>query len=363
MMEKDINQRINQLKERNLELINEMSSINEQIVGLNKESSYRKEDKNKLEYVNSPQLHGSNTFSSKQTSSIERKDLKLIQPEKLVKHKQYPTLNYPNISGKILTVDNSKQNVPISNVKSKTINSSIMNKNTNRTNMINSSIGNVNSITSTTILEHLIALSEKVCKFIKEMINLQDAISKKVSNVKDLKQSFETNKAELLHYANECLKMKKNSDNMVESSSLFKNTGKNEIISVVEIHGFSSPEKEERNNKEMPQSSVGAERIPNKGDLSDNFKEMEISPNHIKKPVPKEKNKDSVNVDIMEKELARIKEGYMVEKEKSKEEIISLNEKINSLVSDRNKLKEIESNYNKNNDLSKTKVKYRDIKS
>jgi len=354
--EKDINHRIQQLKERNLELINEMSSINEQFVGYNHENSNNNDLKNKrLEIVSSPKLNSSSIFTSKKTSSIERKDLKLIQPDKLIKQKQFPTLNYPKTNEK-LTSDLGKQNVQIPSLKSKQISSSLINKNSNKSNSSSTNIPpkvNVNSNQPNSIWDNLITLADKVNKFIREMINLQDAISKKVSNVKELKQNFETNKADLLYYANECLRMKKESFSISDFCSPIKNVVKEEVLNVVEIPGFCSPEKEEIINREIPQSCGGAERTPDLGESKDIFKEPETSPIPIRKPAPKEKNNETVKIESLEKELNKIKENYALEKENSQKEINTLNDKLTNLITERNRLKEIEENLIRSNEISK----------
>lgn len=202
----------------------------------------------------------------------------------------------------------------------------------------------------------LIKIAEMVISFVKQMTNLQESISKKVSNIKELKQNFEMNKRNIYEFANEILSRNKGknvgnlprqqipkpvipNDNNVYNNNMNVLKPDNQADN---IHPDTS-----YNNPFFPlqygNSIIKEEKLMTEGSINSN----EIIES---KENPSMKMKNSTSA--IANELTNLNETYEKDKISFKKEINRLNEKLNLISSENANLK-LKSQNLKDNEISK----------
>ena len=185
-----------------------------------------------------------------------------------------------------------------------------------------------------------ITLASMVLSFLKEMRSLQENITKKVDNVKELKKNFELKKREL----------KKYSENIVESnfSSTYAGTNMNNLNNF--IPDYSKVKSKEQSVK----ASIESFNTKDNVNYNDIIKEYEIKNKEQSNVIQKkEKEIEKLNKEIIDKST----KIESIEKElKSKEDKIKTEKEISNLK-DEKLNSEKQKNKQKNDEISELKNK------
>jgi hypothetical protein len=192
----------------------------------------------------------------------------------------------------------------------------------------------------------LTKLAEMVISFVKQMASLQDAISKKVLNVKELKQNFEMSKRNIFEFANEILSRNKvkNTGNLSRQTipkpvaSGNENSFYNNNMNVFKVDPQIDNVNPETcyNNSFIPPSGkdnnsiIKEEKLLTEGSVYSN--EMIDYKEIISK-------KMKINSSSFANDLNVLNENYEKEKTSLKKEIDRLNDKVNLISSENANLK------------------------
>ena len=359
--ERIVQQIVESLKKQNMDLITQMSNAHEQLSLTRIENVNLKEQLKKLEFYK--KKFDLDFYKERPTSYYPEHPDDQILASKIVGNNKFATsksqdhiemINKP-ISNKL---GSSQSQSMIRMVKK---NSSVMDKkkSANQSNASLINLKNTNSTSPTTKLNNyvsstitispknnnfdlidnnlIIKLAEMVVSFVLQMSSLQEAITSKVTNIKELKQKFELNKRCLNKLATDIL-----SKNMFRSTSNYYQS-KNPILSDITyeyINKFNNTNylatenlKEEytyNNNQPPPESG---NRDTRNSLLKDDNLPFEVSnPNQI--PVSKEINPKIFKNSIIGLPNDNNTELFEKEKRLLKKEIEMLSEKVSLLSSE-----------------------------
>jgi len=374
--DKLLHQRIEVLKKQNLNLVNQVSNVQEQLISaklenenlkeiLNKSSANHKNMDDQMRRDNSrsisPDSHennsksllrnkvlGKNGFSksqehnNKSTSKTNTTDVNINTTSK-----KTPIKKNMSITDKKVVTKLTNHNMSTSVIQSKN-NPSLSPSKMKVNNYLNTSntysvADNKNDLHVSNLLTKI---AEMVITFIKQMASLQDAISKKVSNVKELKQNFEMSKRNIFEFANEIL-----------SRNKVKNTGNLSRQTIPKPIGSGNENSFYNNNMNVfkvdpqidninPETSYNNQFFPPSGkDNNSIIKEEKLltegsiqSNEMIDHKEFLAKNK-KINSSAFANDLNILNENYEKEKTSLKKEIDRLNDKVNLISSENANLK------------------------
>lgn len=250
-----------EIKQRNQELLEEIAKLHETYVNTQYENMRLKEESEIMKINYEEQL--AHFIKDDATHNIVEDTENRIQPKPISNSRAGNVKNNTNVNAKSLT----KQSLSLGKLPmapSKTNNNANMNNvlsssmNQSQSGNFNQSFNNTNKDKESSFprFESLYKLSEMVIMFIRQMSNLQDAISKKSVNVKDMKKDFEIRKKELISYAKE-IKVKvsvpevsnnsNTGNNLNKSGSNFNPNRNVENINEVQNKNFLENETEKEN--------------------------------------------------------------------------------------------------------------------
>ena len=317
-----LNQRIdkekNIEKERNLENINQKTyeplDVTRRDNNIIKEENKKKQrtfSLNNIEFrSSSPKevLFSENKNSSQKVANLQENDIK-------IRHNKASSNNFHRDQFQLVDDSKFKPNLLLS----KEINSKVLLENEKE---------KFKNIDYQQPIIKLIKLCKMVINFINEIANLQESITKKANNIKELKQAFETNKAELYKFSKECYRIYNKYSNLSKISGFPQKTlTKKDSKNILEQKdGFHQLEPKE--NYIIPQikchKSFINELLSYKIEITDNFSKLT--------------SQDSTNLEKYEnlqKKFSKLEEDYKIDKENFNNEINCLNKR-NCMLSSEN---------------------------
>ena len=207
----------------------------------------------------------------------------------------------------------------------------------------NNILNNINNSTSAN------TLASMVLSFLKEMRNLQENITKKVSNIKELKKNFELKKRQL----------KKFSENIVENN-LSSTYGGNNINNLNNLNNLMNDYSKIKSKEQSVKASIESFNTKDNNNYNDMIREYEIKNKEQNKIIQnKEKEIEILNKEIIDKskKIEQIENDLKSKEDKIKteKEISNLkDEKLNSEKELNNKMtEELTELKNKNEKMGK----------
>ena len=195
----------------------------------------------------------------------------------------------------------------------------------------------------------LFRLAEMVDSFVRQMSTLQEAISNKVANIKELKQKFEMNKRNLFEFASEILiknKLKSTTNktrqtipkplsiSMTNDPNLFKNTSNIKCETPTDSLYFETSININNNlvnssGKDNSQSCLKDEIVMTEGSYSNELKDSKEINNKLMRS----------NINAFQSDLQQINEQFDKERRTLKKDIERLTDKVNILANENNNYK------------------------
>ena len=195
----------------------------------------------------------------------------------------------------------------------------------------------------------LFRLAEMVDSFVRQMSTLQEAISNKVANIKELKQKFEMNKRNLFEFASEILiknKLKSTTNktrqtipkplsiSMTNDPNLFKNTSNIKCETPTDSLYFETSININNylvnsSGKDNSQSCLNDKLLMTEGSYSNELKDSKEINNKLMRS----------NINAFQSDLQQINEQFDKERRTLKKDIERLTDKVNILANENNNYK------------------------